>query len=88
MYFENKQFPFILYLGALDPRKNILNLLKSFYHFKKEGFPHKLVLVGGTRFNSGPIEKNIQKIIQKLDLQKDVILTGYLPEKYIPKILQ
>lgn len=79
-------FPFILYLGALDPRKNILNLLKSFYHFKKEGFPHKLVLVGGTRFNSGPIEKNIQEIIRKLDLQRDVILTGYLPEKYIPKI--
>jgi glycosyltransferase involved in cell wall biosynthesis len=79
-------FPFILYLGALDPRKNIPNLIKSFYQIKKKGFPHKLVIVGGIRFNSGPISKTIHRIIQKLNLNDEIILTGHLPEKDIPKI--
>jgi len=75
-------FPLILYVGALDPRKNITNLLKSFYQVKKKGYNHKLVIVGSIRFNSGQISKTIQQ----LNLSDDIIITGHLPEKDLPKI--
>lgn len=41
--------PFILYLGTLEPRKNILGVIRAFEIFKnKTKAPHKLVIAGAT----------------------------------------
>ncbi|NJE00291.1 glycosyltransferase, partial [Thermococcus sp. LS1] len=42
----NLNYPFILYVGTLEPRKNIPTLLKALYKLKKQGLPHKLVITG------------------------------------------
>lgn len=50
---ENQQInydfskPYFLFVSTLEPRKNIINLIKAFNHLKKQQkIPHKLVLIG------------------------------------------
>jgi glycosyltransferase involved in cell wall biosynthesis len=38
--------PFILFVGTIQPRKNITNLLRAFHLLKKKGYPHKLIIIG------------------------------------------
>ncbi|GAA0129021.1 glycosyltransferase family 1 protein [Methanococcus maripaludis] len=76
----NINFPFILYVGTLEPRKNIPSLLNAFYIIKKQGIPHKLVIAGG----KGWKYKEIFETIDKLNLQNDVIFTGYVPDEDLP----
>jgi glycosyltransferase involved in cell wall biosynthesis len=72
--------PFILYVGTLEPRKNIPTLIKAFYKIKKSGIDYKLVIAG----KRGWDYKEIFDIIKNLRLQTDVIFTGYVPEEDLP----
>ena len=79
----NLNFPFLLYVGVLQSRKNISNIIKAYYKLKKEGTAHKLVVAGGKK---GRQYKEILKTVETLDLQKDVIFTGYVPDDDLPKL--
>lgn len=76
------EFPFILSVGTLEKRKNLPNVLKAFYRLKKTGNHHKLVIVGkiGWKYNK------IFSTMEELDLKKDVIFTGYVPDEDLVKI--
>lgn len=78
----NLNFPFILYVGVLQPRKNIPTLIKAYYKLKKFGIKHKLVISGkkGWRY------EEIFKTAGKLNLQNDVIFTGYILLEELPKL--
>jgi glycosyltransferase involved in cell wall biosynthesis len=78
----NLNYPFILYVGTLEPRKNIPTLLKALYKLKKQGIKHKLVITG----KKGWKYKSIFETIDKLNLQKDVIFTGYVPDEDLPAL--
>ena len=78
----NLNFPFILYVGTLEPRKNIPILIKAFYNLKKYNLPYKLVIAGKKGWNY----KSIFKTIEKLNLQDDVIFTGYVPDEDLPAL--
>jgi len=73
---------FILYLGTLEPRKNIPVLLEAFSLLKKDGFNEKLVLAG----RKGWLFDEIFKTIKRLHLEKDVIFTDYVEEKYVSQL--
>lgn len=75
-------FPFILYVGVLQPRKNIPNIIKAYYKLKRDGTKHKLVIAGG----KGWQYKEIFEIVEKLNLQKDVIFTGHIPDEDLPRL--
>ncbi len=46
-FYRLPEKPFILYLGTLEPRKNIANIIRAFEIFKKKTHsPHKLVIAG------------------------------------------
>jgi glycosyltransferase involved in cell wall biosynthesis len=51
--------PYFLFVGALQPRKNLSNLLRAFALFKAEGGPAadpvRLLLVGRTAWKAGPV---------------------------------
>ncbi len=67
---------FLLYLGTLEPRKNVGLLIDAFEKVK-EKYPHlKLVVGGGLGWNYEPI---LQKIEQSA-YAEDIIRTGYLSE--------
>jgi glycosyltransferase involved in cell wall biosynthesis len=71
---------FIIYVGTLEPRKNIPNLLKSYNILKNYGINHKLIITG----KKGWKYKEIFETIEKLKLQNDVIFTGYVPDEDLP----
>ncbi|WP_242918243.1 glycosyltransferase family 4 protein [Pontibacter liquoris] len=73
----SKYGAYILAVGSLDPRKNLLNLVKAFNQCQLPGI--KLVIVGAT----SSIFKD--PALQQLLLGNDqIILTGYLPDQALP----
>ncbi len=64
---------YILYVGTLQPRKNIDTLIQAFQTFKKSNSEFKLVLVG----KKGWLYEHIFKLVEELKLEKDIIFTGY-----------
>lgn len=76
---------FIFYLGAIEPRKNILNLIRAYLKLKKD-YPangdYKLVLSG----ELNPLYENIKKEIQGNQFEKDIIFTGYVAKEDKPYI--
>lgn len=68
---------YILYIGTLQPRKNIPVLIKAFAKIKNE-IGAKLVIAGGRGHNSDP---RIDKIVFKLNLKNDVFFPGFIDEE-------
>ena len=67
---------YILYLGTIEPRKNIERIVKAFKKYKKEVKDDlKLVIVG----NKGWKYENIMKLIESMGT--DIIITGYIDEE-------
>ena len=74
---HNIEIPFILFIGTLEPRKNITGLIKAFDILKKDKkIPHKLVIVG----MRGWMYAQIFETINKLNLAGEVIFTDYLAQ--------
>ena len=75
---DNEFAPFILYSGAIDPRKNVKRLIEAFSKLPSELDNYKLVLVGKLL----PIE--IEMVSKWINLYKinpnKVITTGYLSD--------
>ncbi len=71
----------ILFIGRLEKRKNIVNLIRSFDKLKErtegEKRESKLILAGKAGFGFDEIKKEIEKSEHK----NDIILTGYVTEK-------
>ncbi|EKE20099.1 MAG: glycosyl transferase group 1 [uncultured bacterium] len=72
---------YILFLGTLEPSKNIARLLEAFAKFKalqkqknSGKFEYQLVLAG----KRGWLSKEYLHIIKDLGLVKDVVFTGYI----------
>jgi glycosyltransferase involved in cell wall biosynthesis len=73
--------PFLLYVGRIQARKNLIRLVEALAALKKRGAPHKLVIVGKQDFQ---VEQLTAKVAE-LGLDKDVIFTGYVPTEDLPK---
>lgn len=66
--------PYLLYVGTIEPRKNLVRLLKAFANLKQEQkIPHQLVLAGGKGWAN-------EEIYQAASAAEDVVFTGYLSE--------
>jgi len=69
---------FILHVGILRPRKNVLTLLKAFNKLRSDyGSRVKLVLVGRAGFKSD----NLFRFIADQNLSEEVIHLNYIPDK-------
>jgi len=71
---------FILHLGTLQPRKNLVRLVRAYGRLCAHGTDAKLVLVGGR----GWFYQEILAEIERLNLQNDVLLPGYAPAEELP----
>jgi glycosyltransferase involved in cell wall biosynthesis len=77
------QKPYLLCVGRLNPRKNLISLVKAFDMLKKEkSILHKLVIVGKDDFAT----KEIIKSIKATDSANDVVFTGYVAEEDLPSL--
>lgn len=71
---------FLLYVGRLQERKNLRRLLLAYARLKKDGPIEKLVLVGKKDWMTG----NLEAHLESLQLERDVIFTGYVPSADLP----
>ena len=70
------QGSYILYVGKLQTRKNIVRLLKALYILQREmHLDHKLVLVGAKSFSFS----EILATIKSLDLEHEIRILGHVP---------
>jgi len=69
---------FILYLGTLQPRKNIPVLIEAFCLAKDRLDNVKLIIAGGKGHN---FDGNIEKSIKKFNLQGEIIMPGFIDEE-------
>lgn len=74
--------PYLLYVGRLEKKKNIANMIAAFALTKEHQPDLKLVLAGG----SGHQFENIKKIITDNKLENEVIITGYVEQVDLPII--
>jgi len=63
--------PYILFVGTLEPRKNLVRLVRAYRRIAAEGFPHSLVLVG-------PLGWHHDALMRELALQGpgEIVMTG------------
>ncbi|MEI7891327.1 MAG: glycosyltransferase family 1 protein [bacterium] len=70
---------FILYLGTLQPRKNVGHLIETFARIKDRLGETKLVICGNMSAHN--CDKQIQKNITKLKLENEVIFPGFVDQQ-------
>ena len=69
---------YLLYVGNIEPRKNLVRLLQAYSLMKGRGtFCHPLILCGG----SGWKNKEVYDCVQRLSLDKEVKFIGYVPDE-------
>jgi len=71
---------YFLYLGTLEPRKNLRRLAVAYNEFRKGKAEYPcLVLAGG----KGWLNEDLMKTIKDLDLESDIKIVSYVPEEHI-----
>ena len=81
-YTEGKAY--FIYTGAIQPRKNLLNLLKAFSIFKKRQQSNmKLVLAGRMAWKN----EAFLRLLKSYKYRSDVVLTGYIPEEELARLV-
>lgn len=72
---------FILYLGTLEPRKNVERLVEAYARVRRaQGIPHRLVL-GGAK---GWLYDRIFAQVHRLGLEQEVLFASYIPYHELP----
>lgn len=76
--------PYLLAVGNLQPRKNLVRLIEAFLELKRERpeLPHSLALVGKAAYRHDEIFRRIQD----LGLGDQVVFTGYVPDEDLPAL--
>ncbi|MDP2933141.1 MAG: glycosyltransferase family 1 protein [bacterium] len=77
---------YILFVGTLEPRKNLIRLLEAFYHLITSNpdlaSKYQLVLVG----HRGWLYDEIFEEVKSRGLESYVVFTGYLPSYDLPQL--
>ncbi|MBF0345187.1 MAG: glycosyltransferase family 4 protein [Nitrospirae bacterium] len=69
---------YILYVGALQPRKNVESLIKTLPMLSE----HKLVIASGAQWKSS----SIGRLITELGVEDNVVFTGYIDDADLPAL--
>lgn len=74
---------YILFIGTIEPRKNISNLILAYAKLIAEGFCYRLVIVG----KKGWHYDGVFNLVNNLELTDKVIFTGFVDESEKPCFL-
>jgi glycosyltransferase involved in cell wall biosynthesis len=74
--------PYLLMVGTLEPRKNHQLALEALAQLKAKGYPHRLLIAGG----SGWLFEPITAAVASMGLEEDVTFTGYVPGEDLPAL--
>ena len=73
---------FILYLGTIEPRKNLPLLMRAYRLLVDSGTRLKLILVG----KYGWMYQEVFNLVSELNLEDMVRFTGYIPQDELPLV--
>jgi glycosyltransferase involved in cell wall biosynthesis len=74
---------FLLHVGTLEPRKNLVRLLEAFASLRhRREFSHDLVLIG----KAGWQYREIFSAVERLELSHFVHFLGYVPDRWLATI--
>jgi glycosyltransferase involved in cell wall biosynthesis len=80
---SQKRIPYILYVGRIDPRKNLIVLVEAFSILKKRNeIPCKLVIAGKSYF----AESRLHHTIERSEFRNDIELAGFIPDSELPSL--
>src|SRR5262249_1824513 len=71
-------YPYFLFIGTLEPRKNITSIIKAYKSLKdRKNIKEKLIICG----KKGWIYEEIFELIKKLHLSEEIIYLGYITDE-------
>lgn len=74
---------FILFVGHLEPRKNLQRLVKAFEHLRNNGtVSHSLVILGRPSFAFQPLFETVKES----QLGDHIVFTGYVADEDMPAV--
>lgn len=69
---------YILFVGTIEPRKNLVNLIRAFARAKRYAhIKHALVFAGARGWMSDPV----RQVVKDLGIEREVIFLGYVPDE-------
>ena len=76
--------PYFVFVGALNPRKNVARLLQAFDHLKSStDLPHKLLIVGEKMF----LTDSIKQAFDSMKHAESVVFTGRLDNEPLRRVV-
>ena len=73
--------PYFLYVGNIEPRKNLQRLLEAFASIRDRG--HRLVIAGNWWFRG----RQVIRKTRELSLTDEVCFLGYVPRRHLPALI-
>jgi len=75
---------YILSVGSLQPRKNLVRLIRAYINLRRrdDDLDHQLVIVG----KKGWLYQDIFRAARQSPFAQDIIFTGYVPEEDLPAL--
>lgn len=81
--YKINQSKYLLYVGTIQPRKNVIKLVQAFHLLKEaNAYDGKLVIAGNPGWLSDPSIRSTRTS----KYSKDIILTGYIPQDDLPSM--
>jgi glycosyltransferase involved in cell wall biosynthesis len=74
--------PYVLFIGTVQPRKNLQRLIRAFARVVSAGLPHRLVIAGRMGWLTDPISAEVAS----LGLTDRVYFAGYVPDGDLPAL--
>ncbi|HVC32240.1 MAG TPA: glycosyltransferase family 1 protein [Chloroflexota bacterium] len=76
-------FPFIFFIGTIEPRKNLGRLLKAYTQLRQRYHErHRLVIAGGL----GWLYQDVLRDIDQLATDQEVVFLGRVPDEDLPML--
>lgn len=75
---------YILYVGNIEPKKNVMTLWLVQRRLRQRGLPHQLVLVGKRSWRSRPL----LHLLRREAGENGIVLTGYVDRADLPCVYQ
>lgn len=74
--------PYLLYLGGLDPNKNLVNLIEGFAAYRQQGGRSQLAIAGQSAFYRTVLER----LATQLGIQNACSFLGFVPDNTLPAL--
>ncbi len=74
--------PYWLYVGVLDPNKNLVTMVEGYARYRRQGGKRALAIAGNSAFYGAVL----QHWARKLGIEDDVRFLGYVPDAHLPAL--